>query len=51
MTKMEMVNRMIVLGCIKEEDRNHYMRKTADRLLNFYIYIVPKRLEYLAKQR
>jgi hypothetical protein len=47
MTKIEMINRMIVLGCIKEEDRKHFMRKTADKIMNIYITAVPKKLEYL----
>lgn len=49
MTKMEMVNRMIILGCIKEEDRNHYMRKTKEELIRLYITIIPIRLEYLGR--
>jgi hypothetical protein len=47
MTKTEMVNRMIVLGCIKEEDRNHFMRKTIDKLMDIYIAAVPVKLEFL----
>ena len=49
MTKMEMVNRMIVLGIIKESDRNHFMRKTKADIMRLYIYIVPRRLEYLQR--
>ena len=49
MTKMEMVNRMIVLGCIKEADRNRWMRKTADEITRVYISAVPTRLEYLGR--
>lgn len=49
MTKMEMVNRMIILGCIKEEDRNHWMRYTKDFIMKTYIEIVPIRLAYLGR--
>lgn len=49
MTKMEMVNRMIILGCIKEEDRNHWLRHTKDYITKVYIEIIPKRLEYLGR--
>lgn len=49
MTKKEMINRMIILGCIKETERNHYMRKTTDELTRLYIAVVPIRLEYLGR--
>lgn len=49
MTKMEMVNRMIILGCIKETDRNHWMRHTKDYIMKIYIEVVPMRLEYLKR--
>ena len=49
MTKMEMVNRMIILGCIKESERNHWMRHDKDYIMKVYIEIVPIRLEYLNK--
>ena len=49
MTKMEMVNRMIILGCIKEEDRNHWMRKCKADVMKIYILIVPRRLEHLGR--
>lgn len=49
MTKMEMVNRMIILGCIKEEDRNHWLRHTKEYITNIYIEIVPIRLAYLGR--
>ena len=49
MTKTEMVNRMIILGCIKEEDRNRWMRKTTDELTKVYIKVVPMRLEHLGR--
>lgn len=49
MTKMEMVNRMIILGCIKETDRNHFMRKTKDEITSLYITVIPMRLEHLGR--
>lgn len=49
MTKMEMVNRMIVLGCIKEEDRNHWMRHDKAYIMRIYIQVVPRRLEHLGR--
>jgi hypothetical protein len=49
MTKMEMVNRMIVLGCIKEEERNRWMRHSKEYIMRIYINAVPLRLEYLGR--
>lgn len=49
MTKKEMINRMIVLGCIKETERNHYMRKTIDELTRLYIVVMPIRLKHLGR--
>ncbi len=49
MTKTEMINRMIILGCIKEEDRNRWMRKTIDELTKVYIKVIPMRLEHLGR--
>ena len=49
MSKMEMVNRMIVLGCIKENDRNHWMRKSKADIMRWYIIAVPRRLEHLGR--
>ena len=49
MTKMEMINRMIILGCIHAEDRNHFMRHSKDYIMKLYIEIVPIRLEYLGR--
>ena len=49
MTKMEMVNRMIVLGIIKETDRNHWMRKSKNKIMKAYITAVPIRLEFLGR--
>ena len=49
MTKMEMVNRMIVLGCIKEDSRNRWMRRTKEEVMRWYIIAVPRRLERLGR--
>ena len=49
MTKMEMVNRMIVLGIIKESERNHWMRHDKAYIMKTYIYIVPRRLKTLGR--
>ena len=49
MRKVEIINRMIILGIIKEEDRNHFMRKDKERLMKIYIDAVPTRLEYLGR--
>ena len=49
MTKMEMVNRMIVLGIIKENERNHWMRHDKAYIMRIYIDAVPRRLEYLGR--
>ena len=49
MTKMEMVNRMIVLGIIKETDRNHWMRQSKDKIMRVYIKAVPIKLEFLGR--
>lgn len=38
MTKMEMVNRMIILGIIKESDRNHWMKHDMAYLMKIYLY-------------
>ena len=51
MTKMEMVNRMIILGCIKEKDRTHWMIKSKADIMRIYIRVVPRRLEYLERCR
>lgn len=49
MTKMEMVNRMIILGCIKSDDRNAWMRKTKKEIMRVYIDVVPLRLAHLGR--
>lgn len=51
MTKMEMVNRMIILGCIKESDRNNMMRKSKARITEIYIRIIPVRLEWIEENK
>ena len=51
MTKMEIVNRMIILGCIKEKDREYWLNETYLFLVETYIRIVPIRLEYLANEK
>lgn len=51
MTKTEMVNRMIILGCIKESDRSSMMRRDKATLMNLYIMVVPVRIEYLEKEK
>lgn len=49
MTKMEMINRMIILGCIKEDSRNRWLKRTKDEVMKIYIEVVPMRLEYLER--
>ena len=47
MTKMEMVNRMIVLGCIKEDSRNRWMRRTKEEVMIRH----PRSPEFLSSLR
>lgn len=47
MRKVEMINIMIILGVMKEEDRNYLMRKTIESLFKIYTATVPVRIEYL----
>lgn len=49
MTKMEMINRMIILKCIKEKDRDHWMIKSKADVMRIYIRLVPRRLEQLGR--
>lgn len=49
MTKMEMINRMIILGCIKEIDRNRWLEKDKAEVMRIYILIVPRRLKALGR--
>lgn len=44
MTKTEMVNRLIIMGCVKESQRNYLMKRNAQNLLKLYIYLVSKRM-------
>ena len=45
----EMVNRMIILGCIKEIDRNRWLEKDKAEVMRIYILIVPRRLKKLGR--
>lgn len=45
MSKMEMVNRLIIMGCVKETQRNYLMKRDAKNLLKLYIYLVNKRVK------
>lgn len=49
MTKMEMINRMIILGIIKENDRNRWLKYEKAFVMKTYIRIVPRRLERLGR--
>lgn len=49
MSKMEMINRMIILGCIKEKSREEWLQKEYKDVMKIYIIIVPRRLEKLRK--
>ena len=51
MTKTEMVNRMIILGCIKESDRGSMMRRDKATVMRLYIRVIPVRIEYLEKEK
>lgn len=44
MRKVEMVNRLIVMGCVKECHREFLMRKKPNDLLKLYIYLVSKKV-------
>ena len=45
MSKMEMVNRLILMGCVKETQRTYLMKRDAKNLLKLYIYLVSKRVK------
>ena len=49
MRKVEMINRMILLGCISESDRDHFMLLTIETVTKIYIKVVPLKLEFLKK--
>lgn len=51
MTKTEMINRMIILGCIKESDRGSMMRRDKATVMRLYIKVIPVRIEYLEKEK
>lgn len=44
MSKMEMVNRLIIMGCVKESQRNYLMKRDARNLLKLYIHLVSKKV-------
>lgn len=44
MTKTEMVNRLIIMGCVKETQRNYLMKSNAQNLLKLYIHLVSKKV-------
>ena len=44
MTKTEMVNRLIIMGCVKETQRNYLMKRNAQNLLKLYIHLVSKKV-------
>lgn len=50
MTKMEMINRMIILGYIKEKCREEWLKKEYKEVMRIYIIIVPRRLEKMEKR-
>lgn len=50
MSKMEMINRMIILGCIKEKSRKEWLQKEYKDVMKIYIIIVPRRLEKMGKR-
>lgn len=49
MSKMEMINRMIILGCIKEAKREEWLQKDYKEVMKIYIIIVPRRLEKIGR--
>lgn len=44
MSKMEMVNRLIIMGCVKESQRTYLMKRDAKNLLKLYIHLVSKKV-------
>ena len=44
MTKTEMINRLIIMGCVKETQRTYLMKRDARNLLKLYIYLVSKKV-------
>ena len=49
MRKVEMVNRMIILGCISESDRDLFMKMSIEMVKTIYIKVIPLKLEFLKK--
>ena len=45
MTKTEMINRLIVMGCVKETQRTYLMKRDARNLLKLYVHLVSKRVK------
>lgn len=50
MSKMEMINRMIILGCLKEKSREEWLQKEYKDVMRIYIIIVPRRLEKMGRK-
>ena len=50
MRKVEMINRMIIFGYIKEEDTNYYLTKNEQDLLKLYLMVVSTRLEQIGEK-
>lgn len=50
MTRKEMLDYMIEIGCIKVEDRNVWKRKSKKAIEWAYKTAVPVRLEYLKEK-
>ena len=51
MSKTEMVNRLIIMGCVKETQRNYLMKRDAKNLLKLYIHLVSKKGVYSDKRK
>ena len=49
MSKMEMINRMILLGSIKENERKHWLQYSCEYVTIVYIKVVPIRLKVLGR--
>lgn len=51
MTKMEMLNRLIIFGMITEEDRSRLLHCTLDYITKLYLKKVVEKLEKQLTQR
>lgn len=51
MTKMEMINRMIILGCLKEKHREEWLQKEYKEIMRIYIIFVPRKLEQIKRRQ